>query len=189
MIEKIASNWWKFALRGTIAIIFGVVALINPGQTLQVLVLAFGAFAMMDGILALFAGFSLAPVFDRWWAFLLEGLAGIIIGLFTFFSPNITAIALLYFIGAWAVITGIFEIVSAIQIRREITGEWALILGGLLSVVFGVLLFAFPAAGAVSVAWLISYYAIFFGISEIVLAFRMRGMWAEIKETGVSTAS
>ena len=188
MLEKVTSNWWKFAIRGLVAIILGIVALVKPGQTLQVLVLAFGAFALMDGILAVATGFSVSPVFDRWWAFLLEGLAGIVIGLFTFFSPNITTTALVYFIGAWAIITGIFEIVSAIQFRKLITGEFMLILGGLLSIVFGVLLFVFPSIGAVSVAWIIGYYAIFFGISEIILGFHMRSLGKDFKNTEVTAS-
>ena len=150
MLEKITNNWWKFALRGMIAIIFGIVALIKPGQALQTLVLAFGAFALLDGTLAVIAGFSLIPFFNRWWSVLLEGVAGVIIGLLTFFWPSITALVLFYFIAAWAIITGILEIVAAIQLRREITGEGMLIFGGLLSVLCGVLLSVFPVSGAIS---------------------------------------
>lgn len=183
MLEKITSNWWKFALRGMIAIIFGIVALINPDQTLQALVLTFGFFALMDGILAVFAGFSFAPFFNRWWAVLLEGVAGILVGLAAIFFPDVTGRAILYFIAAWAVITGIFEIVAAIQFRLLLTGEWTLIFGGLLSILFGVLLFVFPASGAVSLIWVISIYAVVFGISEIILAFRMHKLWRETKKT------
>lgn len=179
MFEKLSRNWWMFALRGLIAIIFGVVALSKPDQTLQALVHVFGAFAFMDGIFAIIAGISSAPFFNRWWAVLLEGLAGLGIGLMTFFLPNITALALLYFIAAWALITGVFEIVAAIQLRREITGEWMLILGGLLSIVFGALMFVFPVLGAMSVVWLIGTYAVVFGISEIIFAFRLNSLRQE----------
>jgi uncharacterized membrane protein HdeD (DUF308 family) len=112
---------------------------------------------------------------------LLEGVAGVVIGLLTFFWPNITALALLYYIAAWALITGIFEIVAAIQLRRVITGEWALILSGLLSMFFGVLLFVFPIAGAVSMVWMIGIYAILFGITLIILAFRLRSLRQEVE--------
>ena len=148
----------------------------------------FGAYALVDGIFAVFAGIASVDDFDRWWAVLLEGIVGIVIGLLTFFWPNITALVLLYFIAAWALITGIFEIVAAIQFRRVITGEWMLILGGLLSIIFGILLFVFPAAGAVSVVWMIGIYAIVFGISEIVFAFRLRGLRREIEKAAASGA-
>jgi uncharacterized membrane protein HdeD (DUF308 family) len=108
-------------------------------------------------------------------------VAGILFGVLTFFWPNITALVLLYFIAAWALITGIFEIVAAIQLRRVITGEWALILSGLLSMIFGVLLFVFPGAGAVSLVWLIGIYAILFGITLIILAFRLRSLRQEVE--------
>ena len=142
-------------------------------------------FALVDGIFAMFAGIASHRYFERWWAVLLEGVAGVVIGLLTFFWPNITALALLYFIAAWALITGIFEIVAAIQLRRVITGEWMLILGGLLSILFGVLLFVFPVAGAVSMIWMIGIYAIVFGISEIIFAFRLRGLRREFETAAV----
>jgi uncharacterized membrane protein HdeD (DUF308 family) len=176
MLEKIARNWWLFALRGVVAVIFGVVALIRPEQMLQALVLVFGAYALADGIFTVFTGLASYRYFKRWWAVLLEGVAGVAIGLLTFFWPNITALVLLYIIAAWALITGIFEIVAAIQLRRMITGEWALILSGLLSMLFGLLLFVFPSAGAVSLVWLIGIYAITFGIMLLILAFRLRSL-------------
>jgi uncharacterized membrane protein HdeD (DUF308 family) len=187
MLEKISSNWWMFAVRGVAAVIFGVLALIWPGQTLQALVLVFGAYALVDGIFAVIAGIAARGSFDRWWAVLLEGVAGIIIGLLTFFWPNITALVLVYFIAAWALITGILEIVAAIQLRRVITGEWMLILGGLLSIILGILLFVFPGAGAVSLVWMIGIYAIVFGISEIVFAFRLRGLKHEIEKAAATS--
>ncbi len=112
---------------------------------------------------------------------LLEGVLGIVIGLVTFFWPGLTGRALVYRIAAWGLITGIFEIVAAIQFRRVLTGEWMLILGGLLSILFGVLLFAFPGAGAVSLVWVISIYTVIFGISEMVLAFRLHSLRQEVK--------
>jgi uncharacterized membrane protein HdeD (DUF308 family) len=188
MLEKFTQNWWMFAVRGAVAIIFGVLALIWPGQTLQALVLVFGAYALVDGIFAMIAGITARKYFDRWWAVLLEGIAGVAIGVLTFFYPNITALVLLYFIAAWALITGIFEIVAAIQLRRVITNEWMYILGGLLSIIFGILLFVFPGAGAVSVVWLIGIYAIVFGISEILFAFRLRGLRHELKTASASAS-
>jgi uncharacterized membrane protein HdeD (DUF308 family) len=181
MLERISRNWWLYAVRGVVAVIFGVVAFARPEQALQALVLVFGAYALVDGIFAMFAGVAARGYFERWWAVLLEGVAGVVIGLLTFFWPNITALVLLYFIAAWALITGIFEIVAAIQLRRVITGEWMLILGGLLSILFGVLLFVFPEAGAVSVIWVIGIYAVVFGISEIIFAFRLHSLRREFE--------
>ena len=188
MLEKISRNWWMFALRGVVAIIFGVVAFAQPEQALQALILVFGAYALVDGIFAMFAGIAARGYFERWWAMLLEGMAGVVIGLLTFFWPNITALVLLYSIAAWALITGIFEIVVAIQLRRVITGEWMLILGGLLSIIFGILLFVFPALGAVSVIWMIGIYAIVFGILEIVFAYRLHALLRELDKTVVTGA-
>jgi uncharacterized membrane protein HdeD (DUF308 family) len=119
---------------------------------------------------------------------LLEGLAGIIIGVLTLFWPGATALALLYFIAAWALVTGIFEIVAAIQLRRLITNEWLMILSGILSIVFAVLLVLFPGAGALSLMWLIGAYAILFGILLISFAFRLRGLWRQDEKTGAATA-
>jgi uncharacterized membrane protein HdeD (DUF308 family) len=186
MLEKFSRQWWMFALRGLVAVVFGVVALILPEQMLQALVLMFGVFAITDGIFTVIAGFSLAPFFNRWWAVLLEGVMGTLAGLMAIFLPDITGRALLYLIAAWGLITGIFEIVAAIQFRRVITNEWMYILGGLLSILFGILLFVFPAAGAVSVIWVIGIYAFVFGIAEIIFAFRLRGLRREIETAAKS---
>jgi uncharacterized membrane protein HdeD (DUF308 family) len=179
-------NWWIVAVRGVLAIVFGILALVWPDTTKLALVLLFGTFALIDGFSAVAAGIVLAPHFRRWWALLLEGLTGITIGVLTFSWPNVTGLVLLYFIAAWAVITGIFEIVAAIQFRKVVSGEWAMILSGILSILLGVLLFAFPSAGAVSIVWLIGLYAIAFGIMGLVLAFRLRGMWRKIEKFGVT---
>jgi uncharacterized membrane protein HdeD (DUF308 family) len=176
MFTQFLSKWWLFALRGLLAVIFGILAFVWPGLTLQALVLLFGAYALVDGIFAVTAGIVSIGSFRRWWAVLLEGMAGIIVGLTAFFWPNITGLVFLYFIAAWAVVTGVFEIVAAIQLRSVISGEWRMVLSGILSILFGVLLFVFPGAGALSLVWLIGFYAIVFGITLIVFAFRLRGL-------------
>ncbi len=186
MLEKFTRNWWMFALRGLIAVIFGILALIWPGQTLLALVLLFGAYALVDGIFAVVAGIAFHRYFERWWAVLLEGLAGIIFGVLTFLWPNITALVFLYLIAAWALVTGVLEIVAAIQLRRVITGEWRLVLSGILSILLGVALFVFPGAGAVSLVWLIGIYAIVFGISLIALAFRLRSLRRDFERAKVN---
>ncbi len=185
MFNQLFRNWWMLAVRGVMGIVFGIVALIWPESTKLALVLLFGAFAMADGIFAAAAGVASNGYFERWWAVLLEGLTGIVIGVLTFFWPNVTALVLIYFIAAWAVITGIFEIVAAIHFRRIILGEWAMILMGLLSVILGSMLFVFPAAAEVSLVWLIGIYAVIAGGMELILAFRMHGIWNDLKSTGL----
>jgi uncharacterized membrane protein HdeD (DUF308 family) len=186
MFEIFTRNWWLYAVRGLLAVIFGVLALVWPGQTMLALVLLFGAYALVDGIFSTVAGVAFRRYFERWWAVLLEGIAGIIIGLLAFLWPNVTALVLLYLIAAWALITGVFEIVAAIQLRHVITNEWIYFLGGLLSIIFGILLFVFPGVGAVSLVWLIGFYAIVFGISEIIFAFRLRGLRHELESAAAS---
>ncbi|HSL44497.1 MAG TPA: HdeD family acid-resistance protein [Anaerolineales bacterium] len=188
MFTQLFRNWWHFAVRGVLAIVFGVLALIWPDSTKLALVLLFGAFAFVDGIFAVTTGIATRGYFERWWAILLEGIAGIVIGVLTFFWPNITALVLLYFIAAWAVTTGIFEIVAAIEFRHVISGEWVMILAGLLSVLLGILLFVFPSAGMVSVVWLIGIYAIAAGIISMIFAFRLRGLGHKLGITSTANA-
>ncbi len=181
MLNQLTRNWWLYAVRGVIAILFGIAALIWPVQMKHILVALFGAFAVADGIFALIAGFTLNPFFDRWWAVLFEGVVGILIGCVAFIWPNVTARILLYFVAIWAIVTGIFEIVAAVEFRRLIKGEWLLILSGVPSIVFGVLLFVFPKAGLVSLVLLIGIYAIAFGIALVVGSFRMHHLQNELK--------
>lgn len=185
MLEILARNWWLLLLRGVIAVLFGILAFMWPGLTLATLVLFFGGYALVDGIFALVAAWNAPKGSSRLWALLLEGLVGIAIGVLTFFYPGITALSLLYFIAAWAIITGVLEILAAVSLRKEITGEWFYILSGALSIIFGVMLFANPGAGALAVAWLIGAYAVAFGVTLIILAFRVRGHGARLRERAV----
>src|SRR5262249_14067470 len=145
-------------------------------------VLLFGAYALVDGIFAVVAGVSVRKEQERWWMMVLEGLAGIVIGVLTFLYPNITALVLLYFIAAWSIVTGAFEIAAAIRLRREIEGEWLLALAGIASLIFGILLVVLPGPGALALIWLIGSYAIVFGVLMLVLAFRLRGMRETMRE-------
>jgi uncharacterized membrane protein HdeD (DUF308 family) len=180
MLAMLARNWWMLALRGIIAILFGIFALVWPGLTLLVLVLMFGAYALVDGVFAVIAGITSRGRDQRWWAEVLEGIAGILAGVLTVLWPGITALVLLYLIAAWALITGVLEIVAAIQLRRVITGEWLMVLGGIASILFAVALVVFPGAGALGLTWLIGIYAIIFGIVLIVLALRLLSLRGEL---------
>jgi uncharacterized membrane protein HdeD (DUF308 family) len=175
VLPVLARNWWALVLRGLAAILFGVLAFAWPGITLFVLVLFFGAYMLVDGIFAIVAAVRAAGEEDRWWLLLIQGILGVLAGLVAIFWPGLTALALLYFIAAWAIVTGIMEIVAAIRLRREIEGEWALALSGALSVLFGVLLVVLPApAGLLSLVWLIGAYAVATGVLLLILAFRVR---------------
>lgn len=174
MLDILARNWWAFALRGVAALVFGILAILWPGVSLTALVLLFGAYALVDGLFAIISAIARGGGERRWWVLLLEGLVGIAAGVFTFARPGLTLLALLYLIGGWAIITGILEVAEAIRIRKLITGEWALILGGILSVLFGFLLFIAPAAGAIAIAWWIGIYALVFGAVMIALSLRLR---------------
>ena len=174
MLHALAKSWWLLLLRGICAVVFGILAFIWPGLTLVTLVLLYGAFALVDGVISLIAAFtgSAKPV-PTWWL-VVVGLLGIAAGIVTFAWPGITAIILVLFIGAWALVHGIFEIIGAIQLRKEIDNEWMLILGGLLSVVFGLIVLFAPGAGALGLIWAIAAYSIVFGILFIALALRLR---------------
>ena len=171
----LSRNWWALALRGAAAIVVGLLALIVPAFMLLWLVLLFGAYALVDGIFAIVAGIRAAQRHERWWPLALEGLASIVIALITFAVPAVTAIVLLYFVSAWAIVTGALRIAAAVRLRKQIQGEWLLILNGALSVVFGILLIVIPNAGLVTLVWLLGVYAVVFGGMLVGLAFRLRG--------------
>lgn len=166
-----ASYWWVLLLRGIFAVLFGIMAFAWPGLTLVTLVLLYGAYALVDGLTALWVGGR-----GRAWGFVLLGLLGVFVGVYTFLYPGLTAVVLLYFIAAWAIMRGVFEIVTAIQLRKEISNEWMLITGGVISIIFGAALFFNPAAGALAMVWLIGIYALVFGVVIIMLALRLRSL-------------
>ncbi|HZS03295.1 MAG TPA: HdeD family acid-resistance protein [Blastocatellia bacterium] len=171
ILDAFAKNWWVLLVRGILAVLFAIMAFTFPGLTLVTLVLLYGVYALADGLTAIWVGGQ-----ARAWWFVLLGVLGVFVGICTFIYPGITAVALLYLIAAWAVVRGVFEIVTAIQLRKEISNEWLLIAAGILSVLFGVALVANPAAGALAMVWIIGAYAFIFGMVVIVLAFRLRGL-------------
>ena len=175
MLGDLGRNWGWVALRGVVAVLFGIFAFVWPGKTLAAVVLVFGAFALADGILSLIAAFKVRDQGKPFWSLVIVGLLGIAAGAATFFWPGMTALVLVTFIGAWALVMGIFEIVAAIRLRKEIEGEWLMGLSGLLSVLFGLFVLFQPGAGALALIWVIGGYALFFGCLLIVLAFKLKG--------------
>jgi uncharacterized membrane protein HdeD (DUF308 family) len=171
----LSRNWWALALRGVLAIVVGMIAFAMPGVFLASIVLLFGAYALVDGIFAIIAGIRAAERHERWWPLALEGVVDIVAGIVVFLLPAAAALALLYLISAWSIVTGVFRIAAAIRLRKQIEGEWLFILNGVLSVLFGVVIAVFPAVGLVTVVWIIGMYAIIFGVLLVALAFRLRG--------------
>ena len=183
VVDQLARHWWVLGLRGLAAILFGVLAFVWPGMTLAVLVLLFGAYALVDGVLTLIAAFR-GGVQHRI-VMLVEGVVSVLAGLAAFVWPGLTALVLLYIIAFWAIVTGVLEIVAAIRVRRAISNELGLVIGGVLSVVFGVVLLIAPGAGALAVIFLIGAYAVVFGIALLGLAWRLR----EHHQTAIGGAS
>jgi uncharacterized membrane protein HdeD (DUF308 family) len=188
MNNALARNWWLVVLRGVAAIIFGVLALLNPGAAILGLVLVFGVYALVDGVMAIVSAFYRRQSDARWWAVALEGLIGVAVGVLAILWPGITAISLLYLIAAWAIITGIMEMVAAVRLRKEITGEWLLFLAGVLSVIAGIAIAFMPGPGAVAVVWTIAAYALVSGIVMIALGLRLRG-WDHRSTTPTTPAA
>lgn len=172
MFEALVSKWWVLAVRGILGILFGIVALVYPGITLAALVLVLGAYAVVDGLFALFVAVG-GDGKDRIW-YVLEGIVGIGLGILIFAFPGISERALIYVIAAWAILTGVLEIIAGFEL--PIARDWLFALAGLASVVFGVLVLFNPGAGALAIVWLIGIYALVFGVILLVLAFRLRGL-------------
>ncbi len=175
MVNVLARNWWALLIRGIAAVIFGILAFSWPGATLVVIGILFGAYAFVDGVFAIVAAVRAAQSHERWWPFLLEGIVGLAIAAITVYDVGITLLALYLTIAAWAFITGILEIAAAIQLRKAIANEWLLILAGICSLLFGVLMIWHPIAAALAIIYIIAAYACVFGIIMIALAFRLRG--------------
>lgn len=173
MLDRHSRNWWVFALRGVLAIAFGLFALFLPGITLLALVLLFAAYAIVDGVFSVAAGLRGATDRQPDWWLIVGGVAGIIAGILAVIWPNITALVLLIFIGAWAIVSGAAALVAAYRLRDRIRGELLLAIEGLVSIAFGVLILVMPSAGALAVVWLIGAYAIASGVLLLALAVRL----------------
>jgi len=176
-MDRMLQNWWSLIFRGAFAILFGLAVFLWPGVTLGFLILLFGVYAILDGISSI-----LSAVKTRWWSRVLGGLAGVGAGVVTFLWPGVTAIILLYFVAAWAIVTGILEIATAISLRRYIANEWALATSGAAALLLGILLVVFPGSGALTLLWLIEAFALVFGILQIILGLRIRTYRASLRK-------
>lgn len=175
LLGALAENWWLLLLRGLAAIAFGVIAFFWPGITLVALTYLWGAYALVDGVVAIWAAFSASgeDAGPRWWLGL-SGIVSILAGIVAFVYPGLTALVLLVVIAVWAIIIGVLQLYAAMQLRKVINNEWWLILSGLLSIAFGAVLIAWPGTGALAVIWTIAWFAVFFGCMFIGLAFELK---------------
>src|SRR3954470_13742943 len=174
-LDSLTQNWWAVALRGLAVILFAIITFVSPAISLAALVLLFGAYAFADGVLSIVSAVRRRGA-DRWWVLLFQGVVGIGAGVITLLLPGITALALLFVVAAWALVTGALQIAAAIRLRKVMSGEWLMALGGILSIALGVLLIAFPGPGALALGIWIGAYAFVFGILLLVLGFRLRGL-------------
>ena len=176
MDSRLSLNWSALAIRGVIAIAFGIIAFLLPGLTLGALILLFAAYAIVDGVSHVITGIRQRSGDGPDGLMILGGIVGIAVGVIAVILPGVTALFLLALIGAWAIVTGAAEIVAAYRLRKAISGEWLLALQGIISIAFGVYVWLFPGAGALAVVWLIAAFAIASGVILLMLAFRMRSL-------------
>ena len=174
MLDVLSRYWWVYVVRGILAILFGILAYAWPGITLATIIILFGAYVFVDGIFLIIKTIGNWGDRDDRWLLLLEGLLGIGIGLLAFIAPGVTTFALVFYIAVWSLATGVLEIATAIRLRKEIQGEGWMILSGIASILFALLLMVFPGAGALGLIWLIAVYAIIFGVLLILLGFKLR---------------
>jgi len=174
LLELLSRNWWLLLLRGVAAIAFAVLSWAQPGLTLSALILLFGAYALVDGVLGIWSAFAARKKHRQGWLLLLGGLFSLAAGVATFVMPGVTALALLIYIAIWAIGIGAMQLVAAVRLRKEIEGEWLLGLNGLLSIALGAWLLAQPGAGILALLWVLAAYALLAGIVLVVLAFRLR---------------
>ncbi len=169
------SYWWLLILRAVVAILFGILAIISPSFALLFLVYLFAAYVLIDGIFSVIVALQERTAYSRWWILLLGGIAGIILGLVTFIWPGVTSLVLFYLVAAWAVVTGIFEVIAAFSVRAAGV-EWLLVLGGVLSVIIGIIFFLHPVASILTIVWLLGVFALVYGLILIVRAIQFRSL-------------
>jgi uncharacterized membrane protein HdeD (DUF308 family) len=187
MVAVLAQNWWAIAIRGAIAILFGLVAVFLPGATMLSLVLLFGAYAFVDGVFGIVSAVRAARQHERWGLLVLEGIVDIATAAVAFFWPGITVVAFVLLVAIWAIVTGALMLAAAFRLEIE-DGRWWMLLGGIVSVLYGALLIVAPMIGALVLTWRLGAYALIFGICLVVLAFRLRGRLNRLPTGRVQTA-
>ena len=178
MLDLLSKRWWWILVRGIAAILFGIAAFAWPGLTIWALVMLFAAYAIVDGASMIVFGRRLG----NWFWYALAGLVSMAAGVIAIAWPGITSMALLWVIAAWAILSGIFQIMAGIEIRKAVEGVWVLYVGGALAILFGLMLFFRPGAGALSVVWLIVTFMILFGILQVILSFKLKGLHGDVKD-------
>ena len=171
---RVTGNWWALALRALAAILLGILALSQPGITLRALLVLFGVYAMADGIFAVVAAIRGIREREPWGWMMFEGIVGIIAGAIALFAPQIGALALVWLVAGWALATGVLEIAAAVKLRKIMRGEWMLLLAGVLSIIFALIIASRPGLGMLALVFWIGAYAIIYGIMTMVLAFEVR---------------
>jgi len=172
--DQLSTFWWLLLIQGVLAVIFGGIAISWPGITLFSFILLFGAYAIVDGVSRVVDSVWHRDAYKHWWSVLLWGLISIAGGVLVFSWPGLSAVLLLFIIGARALAGGVLEIIESIRFRKTVDGAWLMTLGGIASIIFGVIVFAWPGATALGIIWVIAIYAIIFGVKEIVLSFKVK---------------
>jgi len=175
-LTQMGRQWKWIVLRGLLAVVLGLLGFVMPGQTLEVLTLCWGAYAFVDGLIALVTAYQIRERNRPWWTMALVGVVGVAAGLVTFVWPVATAISLLMFIAVWAILMGMFQILTALRMRKSVQGEWMLVASGVLSVLFGAAVIVAPGTGALAVVWLIASFALLFGILLVCVGLRLRSV-------------
>ncbi|MCO6508740.1 MAG: HdeD family acid-resistance protein [Snodgrassella sp.] len=174
LVDLLSENWWMVLIRGGAALIFGLLTWFYPFISILIMVMFFGIYALIDGVLGVVIAINGRRTHQDWWLMLIWGMVSILAGIMTFFVPGITWLVLITFIAIWSLVSGILQIIAAIRLRKSIRGEGWMIVAGMLSVLVGIILFVNPVQGGIALTWVIGVYAALFGVMNIALAFRLR---------------
>lgn len=174
LVDLLSKNWWMILIRGGAALIFGLLTWFYPFISILIMVMFFGVYALIDGVLGVVIAINGRRTHQDWWLMLIWGMVSILAGIMTFFVPSITWLVLITFIAIWLLVSGVLQIIAAIRLRKSISGEGWMIVAGMLSVLVGIILLVNPVQGGIALTWVIGVYAALFGVMNIALAFRLR---------------